>query len=171
MVDFAKAMKDAEKAGLLSSGDIYKLKEGANRFRLMTACLPHEGEFKGARNFKWLCYVLDRVDQKIKPFFMAHTIYKDITALQTSEDYAFKDVPMPYDLTVNAAGAGTKEVKYSTVPARHEKPLTVDEIELFKATKPLEDAQKGFYEKAAKTKTSAAPPSDDDFPPHTDDDN
>lgn len=59
-VDFAARMKEAEKAGMLGSGDYLKLKAGANRFRLLSECLPHEGEYQGRKNFKWLCYVLDR---------------------------------------------------------------------------------------------------------------
>jgi hypothetical protein len=107
-VDFGAALKKAEEAGLTGGGDYLKFKEGDNRFRLMSECLPHAGQFKGESNFKWLCYVLDRRDGKVKPLFMPHTIYKQIVALQTNEDYAFQDVPMPYDLTVNAIGAGTQ---------------------------------------------------------------
>lgn len=169
-VDFAGRMQEAEKAGLLSSGDYLKLKEGANRFRLMTECLPHEGEYKGTRNFKWLCYVLDRTDAKVKPFFMPHTIYKVIVGLQQNPDYEFSDVPLPYDLTVNAQGAGTKEVKYTVLPARKNTDVTDDEMELLAAMKPLADMQKALQEKNAKAKTSTAATSHDEDERHYDDD-
>jgi hypothetical protein len=149
-VDFAAKRKEAEKAGLLSSGDYLKLKEGANRFRLLTECLPHKGEFQGKPNFKWICLVLDRADGKVKPFFMPHTIYKQIEALQVSEDYAFSDVPMPYDLTINADGAGTKEVKYTLMPARRETPLTEAELDLLASAKPVADVKKALDEKNKK---------------------
>jgi hypothetical protein len=171
-VNFADRITEAEKAGLLSSGDYLKLKEGANRFRLMTECLPHEGNYKGQRNFKWLCLVLDRADGKVKPFFMPHTIYKQIAALQTSEDYAFDDVPMPYDLTINADGAGTKEVKYTLMPARKETPLTSAERALFAEAKPLHEVKKALDEKAGKDKPSTgAAPTHDDERTYDDDDN
>lgn len=172
-VDFAARMKDAEKAGLLGSGDYMKLKAGANKFRLLSECLPHEGEYKGTRNFKWLCQVLDRTDGRVKLFFMPHTIYKQIVGLQTSEDYAFKDVPMPYDLTITADGAvGTKEVKYTLMPSKKEIPLTAAENELFLDVKPLGDIKKALDEKNAKNKASGNHgPQDDDAPPHSDDDN
>lgn len=148
-VDFGAARKAAEAEGLLSSGDYLKLKEGDNRLRLMSQCLPHAGEYQGRPNFKWLCYVLDRVDGKIKPFFMPHTIYKKIEALQVNEDYAFSSVPMPYDLTIHAKGAGTKEVEYSLIPARKETPLSPKDVEQWQAMKPIAEVQAALKEKDA----------------------
>jgi hypothetical protein len=140
-VDFGAARKEAEKAGLLGSGDYLKLKEGGNRLRLMTACLPHPGTYQGRKTFKWLCYVIDRTDGKVKPFFMPHKIYKQIEALQMSEDYGFTDVPMPYDLTINAKNAGTKEVEYTLMPARKESPVTPLEHQQLADLKPLAELQ------------------------------
>src|SRR5262245_28795709 len=148
-MNFAERRKQAEDAGLLGSGDYLKLREGANRMRLVSECLPHQGEYKGTKNFKWLCYVIDRTDGKAKPFFMPHTIYKQIEALQMNPDYGFEDVPMPYDLTVNAKGAGTKEVEYSVIPARKETPITaLESLEIGKL-KSLGDLQKALQEKKA----------------------
>lgn len=148
--NFAAARKAAEDQGLLGGGDYYKFKEGDNRLRLMSVCLPHEGSYKGKRNFKWLCYVLDRRDGKIKVHFMPHKVYKAIEALQENPDYTFTEVPMPYDITIAAKGAGTKEVEYSVIPARKETPLTDDEEEALEAVKPIEDVQAALYEKASK---------------------
>ena len=148
-VDFSASIKTAEKEGYISGGDYFKLKEGANRFRLVTECLPHRGEYKGTPNFKWLCYVLDRVDGQVKTFFMAHIIYKQIAALQKSEDYAFDETPMPYDITINAIGAGTKEVTYTVVPARKNTELTLQEQTLVGQKKPIEEVQQTIYAKAA----------------------
>lgn len=167
---FGANRKEAEKAGLLSSGDYLKLKEGANRFRLLSECLAHNGEFQGRKNFKWLCYVLDRLDGKVKPFFMPHTIYKQIEALQLSEDYSFDDVPMPYDVTINAKGAGTKEVEYTIMPAKREVPLTPAEEQLLADTKPLADLKKALDEKNAKNGGGHGSQPHDDAPPHDDSD-
>lgn len=148
-VDFTKAIKEAEAAGHIQggSGDYFKLKEGDNRIRLLTMCLPHPNTYKGEKRFQWLCYILDRKDGRVKPYFMQHTIYKQIAALQISEDYQFASVPMPYDITIHAVGAGTKEVKYTMIPARRETPLTAEELALLKAAKPLADLQKALNEK------------------------
>jgi hypothetical protein len=173
-VDFAGRMQEAEKAGLLGSGDYLKIKEGSNRFRLMSDCLPHPGTFQGRNNFKWLCYVLDRVDGKVKPFFMPHTIYKVIVGLQQNPDYEFFDVPLPYDLTILAVGAGTKEVKYTVLPARKNTDVTPEETALLRAMKPLAELQAALKEKNEKAAAANKPPSHEDDanqpPPHGDDD-
>ena len=157
-MNFAEARQAAEAAGMIQGGggDFYKFKEGDNRFRLVSECIPHSSEFKGKRTFKWLCYVIDRRDNKFKPFFMGHTIYKQIEALQTNPEYAFEDVPMPYDLTVKAKGAGTIDVEYTLIPARKELALTVDEHDEIARLKPLKELQAAILDKQAKKGEEAA---------------
>lgn len=166
--NFSEARKDAEKAGLLGSGDYLKFKEGANKFRLMSMCLPHPGEYQGRKTFKWLCYVIDRLDGKIKPLFMPHVIYKQIEALQLDDEYAFAEVPMPYDLTINAKNAGTKEVEYTVVPARKNTAITPTELTAFAALKPLAELQAALKKERETAKPAEPPPpsdSDHDFDP------
>lgn len=146
-VNFTAARERAEKEGVLAKGDYLKLQEGPNKIRLVSECLEHPGEYQGKPTFKWLCYVLDRKDGKIKPFFMAHTIYKLIEALQQDSDYTFDEVPMPYDMTINAKGAGTKEVDYSVLPARLPVPLTAAERALLAGIQPIRDLQAALREK------------------------
>lgn len=164
-VNFTANREKAEKEGLLGKGDYLKLQEGDNRIRLMSECLEHPGEYQGKPTFKWLCYVLDRRDGKIKPFFMAHTIYKAIEALQMNEDYKFEEVPMPYDVTINAKGAGTKEVVYTLMPARANTPLTPAERALLTGTQPISDLQAALREKQPLAETDSQVEPDDDGPP------
>jgi len=145
-INFTASREKAEKEGLLGKGDYLKLQEGPNRVRLTSECLEHPGEYQGKATFKWLCYVLDRKDGKIKPFFMAHTIYKLIEALQQDADYAFDEVPMPYDITINAKGAGTKEVDYSVLPAKVSVPMTPAERALFAGALPIQELQAALNE-------------------------
>jgi hypothetical protein len=140
-VNFADEIKAAEREGSIGGGDYFKPREGANRVRLVSELLRHPGSYKGTPNFKWLTRVIDREDGKVKVWFMPHTIFKAIRDLQQTEDYAFEDIPMPYDLTVNAKNAGTKEVEYSVVPARKNTPLTAVELNLVDALKPLAEIQ------------------------------
>ncbi len=158
-VDFGANRKQAEESGQLGSGGFFKFKEGDNRLRLMSECLPHTSMFDGKPNFKWLCYVLDRRDGDVKPHFMPHKIYKAIEALQVNPDYAFSEVPMPYDITINAKRAGTKEVEYTMIPARRETPLTPDEMDKLEALKPLDELKAAIDEKQKKD-APAKPPTD-----------
>lgn len=164
---FAKRREEAEKAGLLGKGEYLKLKEGANRFRLLSECLPHNDTFNGKRNFKWLCYVIDRKDGKVKPFFMPHKIYKQIEGLQMSEDYGFVDVPLPYDLTIIAEKAGTMDVTYTLMPAKKETDITDAELKDFGEQKSLPELQKMLLDKKAKETPQPTP---DDHAPHSDSD-
>lgn len=160
-VNFTANREKAEKEGLLGKGDYFKLQEGANKVRLVSECLEHPGEYNGKPTFKWLCYILDRKDGRIKPFFMAHTIYKQIEALQRDSDYAFDEVPMPYDITINAAGAGTKEVEYTVVAARQNTPLTPAERALLTGTQPIAELQKALQEKQPGNESQQPPPQPD----------
>ena len=133
--------------------------EGENKFRLVSVCLPHAGEYKGQATFKWLCHVLDRKDGQVKPYFMPKTVYKGIESLQMNEDYKFEEIPMPYDITLNAKGAGTKEVVYTVMPSK-EKKLTEDELKMIEETPSIEEVKKKIDEKKAEephTSTEAAP--------------
>lgn len=147
--NMADARKRAESEGLLGSGGYLKLQEGANKMRLMSECLEHPGEYNGRKTFKWLCYVLDRRDGKVKPFFMPHTIYKSIEKMQLDPEYTFDEVPMPYDVTVNATGAGTKEVDYQTNAARTNTPLSAAELAALQGLPPIREFQKMLREKQA----------------------
>src|SRR3990167_10588111 len=132
IVDFSAKKAEVEKEYNLGKGEYFKVKEGQNKVRLVSDCLPHESMYKGQKTFKMLCQVLDRVDGKIKPYFMPYSVYCMITDLQLTDDYRFKEVPMPYDISINAAGAGTKEVKYSVTPARANTDLTPEELQKIK---------------------------------------
>ncbi len=124
----SEAITQAEKAYGLGSGEYFKVKEGANKIRLMTNTVPHQSTYKGTKTFKHVCWILDYKDMKVKLYFMPHTILKAIEALQLSEDYSFTDVPMPYDVTINAKNAGTKEVDYQLMPARLATEITADAL-------------------------------------------
>lgn len=145
-VSFADNRKKAQEAGLLGGGNYLKLQEGENRLRLVSECLEHPGEYNGRPTFKWLCYVIDRKDGKIKPFFMPDTIYKQIMGYQLNPEYTFDEVPMPYDITITAIGAGTKEVDYSTQAARTNTPLTAAELALLRGTQPIRELQVALRE-------------------------
>lgn len=91
---------------------------------------------------------IDRKDGKIKPFFMPNTIYKDIEKFQRDPEYVFDEVPMPYDVTIHAVGAGTKDVEYTTVAARTNTPLTPAELALFRGTEPIAELQRKLQEES-----------------------
>src|SRR3990167_2958673 len=149
---FSDTYKQAEKDYGIGGRGSFKVKEGANRIRLMSECIPHPGSYKGTPNFKFLCYVIDRAvpqqDDKVKiqTYFMPVTIFKAIEVLQIDSDYAFSEMPMPYDLTINAKNAGTKEVEYSVIP-KPKTELTEVETIAFAGMKSIQEVQDKIREK------------------------
>jgi len=118
--------QEAIKQGIVAtSDDYYKFVEGENAFRALTkpdvfyekfkvgVCYTDCG-FQGSPRF--MLWVLDRKDNAIKLATVPSIIAKTIAGYQTDEDYAFDSFPMPYDIKVNAKGAGTKEVEYTITP-------------------------------------------------------
>lgn len=69
---------------------------------------------------KFVCHVLNTVNGKVELAQFAPTIFYSLRDLQNDPEWSFNELPMPYDITINAEGAGTTSVKYSVVasPAR-----------------------------------------------------
>jgi hypothetical protein len=77
-----------------------------------------------APSVRFVTYVCDRKDSdKLKVADLPYTVVKAITALQTDEDYAFDNFPMPFDVKVkydkNEAGAAM----YSVTPSPNRESL------------------------------------------------
>ena len=133
--NFSTTLEKAEKDYGLGSGASFKVKEGDNYIRILSGLEPHPGEYQGKPTFKFVGWVLDRRDKAVKLYFMPVTIFKAIEALQKNPEYTFTEVPMPYDINVNAKNAGTVDVEYTVMGARQNPPLTADEQKAF-ADKP-----------------------------------
>jgi hypothetical protein len=166
-VNFAANRKKAEDAGLLGGSVVFKVKEGMNVFRLVSECLEHPGSFNGKPTFKWLCLILDRTDGQVKPYFMPNAVYEQIEALQLTPGWAFDEVPMPYDITLNVKNAGKLDVNYTVIPSPNRVPLTVNELEAVNGMGSIREYQKTVYENqpapAVELPNTAAPwhPGDD----------
>lgn len=153
--DFQATEKVAEKEYNLGKGEYFKPQDGDNKFRLVSVCLPHEGEYNGKPTFKWLCQILDRKDGKVKPYFMPHKVYGQIRDLQLDEEYRFSSVPMPYDLNLKVQNAGDLSVVYNTIPARTSTPITTEEQNLITEAPTVQELQAKVREKAQEGKTTA----------------
>ena len=135
-----ETVKRAEEDYGLGKGQYFKVQEGANKIRLLSPCIPHQSTYQGQTNVKFLCWIIDRKDEnKIKLYFMPTTILNGIGGLQMSDDFGFDEVPMPYDITIMAKGAGTKEVEYNVIPSPKIEPLTSGELAELKAKPSIEE--------------------------------
>lgn len=127
----------------MSGNDYFTIVEGANRLRIMSGSAPISEHFKkgvcigmekgcpfhtpadentGVKFLTWVLY-----DGKLKLAKLPYTVVKAIGSLQLDPEYAFEEVPMPYDITINAKGAGKITVEYTITAARQNTPIP-DEI-------------------------------------------
>lgn len=173
MNPFNQAVETAKKDGL-GGGDYLKIKDGDNRIRVLSESIRHDSEYNGRKNVKFVTWVLDRVDGKVKPYFMPFTILEHLANLGDDPDWAFDTVPMPYDINIKAENAGSKEVKYSVICSPKMVPLTADEEKALAERGSIADYVKKLNEKDTKQPaassaqaTSTANPDDvnvDDIP-------
>lgn len=134
---FSNNMKELEASGQLSDAqksDRFKFLEGDNRFRILSPFRGVESAFKnedGSPRTQFACYVLDRADGKVKLAFFPKTVMIYVKQLSVSEDYAFDELPMPFDITVTAKNAGKKEVEYAFLPSPKRDPITAEQLAVF----------------------------------------
>jgi hypothetical protein len=155
--NFSSTLEKAEKDYGLGSGSSFKVKEGDNYIRILSGLEPHPGEYQGKPTFKFVGWVLDRRDKQVKLYFMPVTIFKAIEALQKNPEYTFTEVPMPYDINVNAKQAGTTDVVYTVMGARQNTPLTADEQKAFADKPAIVEVLAKLREANATTATAKAP--------------
>lgn len=127
----------------------FDIKEGKQTFVLLSHCAPlaqifdpatkkyrpaAEGD-KGA-SIKGVCWVLQ--DGLIKQAKLPYTLVKVIRGLQQNSEWEFA-IPFLHTFTLDAVGAGTKEVKYTLTPSPKKVELTPEiQEELKKKRKPEE---------------------------------
>jgi hypothetical protein len=161
------SIQKAEKEYGLGKGEYFKCQEGANKIRVMSELIFHAGDFKGNPTYRMVCWVLDYVDNIIKPYFMPLTVARALGALEENPEYAFNGYPMPYDVTVYAKGAGTKEVEYQVTAARSNTPLTPTAEVAMAERMPITEFVAKLNEKQSTTPSGvvATAQQDGDLPP------
>lgn len=151
--DFS-SLAEYEKNSSQNDSQYFKFKEGSNPVRVLSngAVIQsvqdgreYQGVYYQGREMeegwsiqtKWMFWVIDRNDQVIKLARFGSKLVKQLEALQKKTDYGFDSFPMPYDIDINATGAGTKEVVYTIFPARNNTDLTADEIKGYEKQTPV----------------------------------
>lgn len=79
---------------------------------------------------KFVCYVLDRRDGKIKLAELPYSVIKVVTDLQEDSDYSFEDFPAPYDLKVTFDKEASPADMYKTLPSPKIEPLTAEQADV-----------------------------------------
>jgi len=112
------------------SGDYFKIEEGVNKFILLSHLAPLAQVYEGGKyrpaeegdtnvSVKGVCWVLQKNEKDeyvIKSARLPYTVVKAIKGIAQDPDWDF-ELPFLNPLTLNAVGAGTKEVKYTLTPS------------------------------------------------------
>ena len=152
--NFKDQFEQDKKEHNIGGGDWFKLLEGDNKFRILTQPLivvekwkvgicyedcGYCGKDATGLSTKYLTYIIDRRDGKIKLFKLPYKITKQIIALMGSDEYKADDFPLPYDLNIQADDkVGTKAVSYTLVAARKNTKVTGTELEELETKTPTE---------------------------------
>lgn len=126
----------------------FTIKEGNNQMRILSepelmfqsykmGICYHECGFEGTP--KYLARVLDRADNKVKLYKIPYSIFKTVAGFEADEDFQFSGFPMPYDIKINAKGAGTKEVEYTVMPSPKIIPVDDETMEFLEKQKPVKE--------------------------------
>lgn len=109
---------------------------------------------------KFLCHVLDYSDPilnngqvigyQIKLAQFPLTVFLALRDLQNDPDWAFDELPMPYDITINAEGAGKKEVKYSVIASPKMEPVSQEVIDKLSKTHTPDQVKEAMVNKQRK---------------------
>lgn len=151
-VNFAEEIKKDEQEFDLG-GDYYKFEEGDNRIRICSPMVGLESVYKDKKTgeesitVKFVTLVLDRRTQSVKTAFIPFTVKKAIAKYQQEPDYAFDEVPMPYDVTVSVEGSGLSRKYTNILPARTNTPLTAEELKMVQEAGDVYEIVKKIREK------------------------
>lgn len=170
-MNYADKYNKEKEAFPSSGGGWFKMKEGDNKMRVLVDPEVFFEDFKRGICYtecgfegtpKYLTFILDHADGKLKLAKLPMKVMDQIISYMTNEDYAFQKFPSPYDITINAINAGTKEVKYTVIPARNnsaiepnileelsKKGAIVEIIEKLKKKNEDKDKASGIYENNA----------------------
>lgn len=145
-----------DKAEANKTSDFYKLKEGSNRMRILTdftrvesinqgkvykgiltpSNRPQEGDSVALKGWAW---AIIRESGELGIVQFGKTILGLLSAYKINPEYTFDGFPMPYDVDIQAKGAGTKEVEYAVVPARQNSEVTPEEMEMLNKKTPIRE--------------------------------
>lgn len=151
-----------------ATGTCYGREKGCKGCALYDAdqknpAIPEKEKNKNKGSYKKMFWIVDRNDQEaclkggfnnpsesIKLAEFGNRILQALDALADNKDYAFDGFMWPYDITINAKGAGTTAVKYNVVPSPKMIPVTDSEKSVLEKKHSTADIVSAMKNKQAK---------------------
>ena len=152
-------LKKLESEGKVGGSDYFKPQEGNNIIRVLTEGIYNVNKFGNSR---FVMFVIDRKDKKVKPYFAPYTVYKAIASLEEDPFYKFEGMPMPFDINIKTEKPGTKEVDYQVIASPNRTELIPDEIAAAREKGSIADYVKGLDKPEAKSTAGEIEYTDED---------
>lgn len=118
-------LKKLEAEGKVGGSDYFKPANGNNIIRVLTEGVHNVNKFGNPR---FVMFIIDRKDAKVKPYFAPYTVYKAIASFEEDPFYKFEGMPMPFDVNLKVENAGTKDVSYQVIASPNKSELTAEEV-------------------------------------------
>jgi hypothetical protein len=157
-------LKKLEAEGTVGGGDYFKVQTGNNIVRVLSEGVYRESEFKDPKSGKvsitkkFVMFVIDRKDGKVKPYFAPYTVYKAIASLEEDPFFKFQGMPMPYDINIKVEDAGTLNAAYNVQASPERKELTPDEVAAAREKGSIADYVAGLDKQDGSKGSDEAPP-------------
>lgn len=120
---------------------------------------PHHGDNLPPARPQWMLYLWNYKAENVQQARMPYTVMQSLAKLQNHPEYKFDDLPMPYDITIVAVNAGTKEVQYTVMPARQNSDLPEKCQEQYAKKKPIQEVVDGMRLKSVSQDDDISPDS------------
>lgn len=154
-VDETEKVNQEEKAK-----DYFNMQEGDNKFLLLSHCAPLRQKWTGSKyelaedgdegvSIKGVCWVLQ--DGVIKSAKLPYTVVKHIRSYQNNDEWELGEFPWTHMVTVNAKGAGTKEVEYTTTLSPKQVEISEETLKELKEKPQPEEIVEKIRAKSSKT--------------------
>lgn len=88
-------------------------------------------------SIKWMVWAFDYGSEAFVIFDMPNPVATTMREFMDSEEYGFKEFPMPYDVTVKVKNAGQTSVEYTVLAARANTEIPAERMEEFAKLTPI----------------------------------
>jgi hypothetical protein len=142
--------KEMDEHGIGGGGNYYRIEEGnenvcrvltvpatlvtyydSQKKTFATAYGKDKGDPRGEgderKGVRFILYVLDRKDGKVKLAELPYSVWREIGGLQVNPDFAFSEIPMPYDVRITYNKDESPSAMYKVTASANRESLTEEQ--------------------------------------------
>lgn len=98
-------------------------------------------------SIKWMVWAYDYGSEAFVIFDMPNPVANTLREFMDSDEYGYKEFPMPYDITVTVKNAGQTSAEYTVMAARQNTDMTQEQMEDFAKLTPIQQVKERLQAK------------------------